>query len=542
MNHTIRRQLLELNLDGKQPPFDLQNRLNDDYYHTLLPILEKWFDDNSTEDETLYIDHLVIDLGAFRSRDFNDQELKDRLIDKLKTIDITHSSNTQSAAIRRSARHNAHSQWLFYMEKGYLPWNLLRITKEWENKVLETLAVNYEAITQLKQKLLTQTHILIRITLQHDAVFLTRLIEILTARSQNGLTRYLIELHQLLVHISQQEPLSIPSPAQIWQGILALAAASTQNRQNTTPLQLTHTLLTHYWINHTKPTPNPTPNPNLEDYLLKHPLAIAILTNNASTQIQSPTLTLTPPTVPATHPTPEQQPSTPVDTTIINKTTSTHEPIKPQNQEPQPIPKESPKNTDPQSAPIETHHEPTSGNTDTPARFDPDQLPEEGLFASNAGIILAHPFLNNLFKTTRLVANGKFIDIHTQQKAIHLIHYLATGHEQAEEHSLVIPKLICGVPLEFPLSQKISWQESELNEATQLLEGLIDHWGVKNITVEGLRGNFLTRSGKINPKNGKLHLIMEKHAVDILIRTYPLPWNMSIIKLPWLPSPIHLDW
>ncbi|WP_431217983.1 contractile injection system tape measure protein [Puia sp. P3] len=36
--------------------------------------------------------------------------------------------------------------------------------------------------------------------------------------------------------------------------------------------------------------------------------------------------------------------------------------------------------------------------------------------------------------------------------------------------------------------------------------------------------------------------MIEKHAVDILVRTYPFPWNMSIIKLPWLQQAIHLDW
>src|SRR5512140_2216638 len=135
MDHIIRRQLLELTLDGSQPPFNLQNRLRDEYYHTLLPILEEWFDRLAGEEEVLYIDTLVLDLGIFSSKEFHDEELKRRLTKQLQSPETTislhvadgHTPPTQ----RRSTGHNACRQWLWYMEKGYLPWNLLRPDKEW---------------------------------------------------------------------------------------------------------------------------------------------------------------------------------------------------------------------------------------------------------------------------------------------------------------------------------------------------------------------------------------------------------------------------
>jgi hypothetical protein len=176
------------------------------------------------------------------------------------------------------------------------------------------------------------------------------------------------------------------------------------------------------------------------------------------------------------------------------------------------------------------------------ANLTVDELPGEGLFIGNAGVILTHPFLNHLFKLTGLVANGRFIDEQHRQKAIHLIHYLATGSTTAEEHELAIAKILCACPLEEPMEKQLVWTPEELQHADALLEGLISHWGVKGITPEGLRGNFLTRNGKIYTRSEKIYLTIEQHAVDILIRTYALPWNMSFIKLPWFSQAIHLDW
>jgi len=92
------------------------------------------------------------------------------------------------------------------------------------------------------------------------------------------------------------------------------------------------------------------------------------------------------------------------------------------------------------------------------------------------------------------------------------------------------------------MEKQLVWTQEELQLADDLLEGLISHWGVKGVTPEGLRGNFLTRNGKISTKPDKICLTIQQHAVDILIRVYALPWNMSIIKLPWLKQAIHLDW
>jgi len=604
MDHIIRRQLLELTIDSQQEPFDLQNRLNDHFYLVLLPILEKWFDHLSGEEEIIHIDQLVLDLGVFSKKEFNEQTLKERLTQKLQTLDILHSTGTNSTHTpqHRTTRQNAFEQWVWYMEKGYLPWQLLRINKEWENKVLETLATDYNAISRLRSILNTQPQTLTRIVLQHDEIFLQRLVEILTTVEQSTLPQTLQELRRLcenapglLPHTAHNvntpstrntlpntsPPLPVPSVEHIWQDTLLLAA--TMGRAGTTQ-QLGHRLFTRYWND------RPFSRSALTSYLTSYPMAKSLFTGYAQVTNKStapshqpitpanPSATspsTMPPSPPSPSPmppssmtpspaTPSSIPLSPIPPSPAPPSPTTGQPAQPAGSfpgQPDPIPPTAPSHLTGQGtdipATINRQPAPTgplsqSPNDTTPpalnptpapiSTFTPDDLPDEGLFVANAGIILTHPFLNPLFKRVELLKEGKFIDEEKRQKAIHLLHYLATGHTTADEHELVFAKILCACPLDAPMKKQLVWTSDELQEGDALLEGLISHWGVKGISPEGLRGNYLTRNGKIYTKNDRMHITIEKHAIDILIRTYPLPWNMSIIKLPWFNQTIHLDW
>jgi len=333
--------------------------------------------------------------------------------------------------------------------------------------------------------------------------------------------------------------LTIPTTEKAWQDTLMLAA--TLGKEGSTE-SLTHRLLIHYWPEYQQFVPA------LQDYLTTHPIARQLVEQPSSPSAVSPTPS-TPfnPSTPSTPVTPST-PSTSFTASDIHppqtNPLSTYDPLHPESK-PQPYilppalasgtPALAPTTSTP---PIKAIPVPPA----IPTHLLTEHLPEEGLFLLNAGVILTHPFLSHLFKLSGLLASGKFIADATRQKAIHLLHYLSTGRTISEEFELAAAKILCGCPLEYPIEKQSIITPDEMKEADSLLEGLLNHWGVKNITVEGLRGNFLTRNGKLTPKNDKLHLVIEKHVVDILVRTYPFPWNMSIIKLPWLQQAIHLDW
>jgi hypothetical protein len=78
-------------------------------------------------------------------------------------------------------------------------------------------------------------------------------------------------------------------------------------------------------------------------------------------------------------------------------------------------------------------------------------------------------------------------------------------------------------------------------ESELLLKDVIRYWGVlKNTGIEGLRETFLQRPGKLSHNQNGWKLIVEQKTVDILIGS--LPWGLGIIKLPWMPEMLFVEW
>jgi hypothetical protein len=166
---------------------------------------------------------------------------------------------------------------------------------------------------------------------------------------------------------------------------------------------------------------------------------------------------------------------------------------------------------------------------------------DQGIYLQNAGVVLLHPFLPSLFRRLQLVKEGKFENIHAQQKAMYLIHYMATGHLTAEEYELPIAKVLCAWPLEIPVDKNIVLSTDELNETDAMLGAAIEQWTVlKNTSANGLREGFLQRSGKLFTENEKLYLRVESQSIDVLLDQ--LPWVLSMIKLPWMRELLRVEW
>lgn len=166
---------------------------------------------------------------------------------------------------------------------------------------------------------------------------------------------------------------------------------------------------------------------------------------------------------------------------------------------------------------------------------------DHGIYLENAGVVLLHPFLSSLFKRLLIVKEGKFENIKAQQKALYLIHYMATGRLTAEEYELPVAKVLCAWPLELPVDKNISIFSDEINETDAMLGAAIEQWTVlKNTSVAGLREGFLQRSGKLYTENEKLYLRVEEQSIDVLLDQ--LPWVLSMIKLPWMKELLRVEW
>ena len=163
----------------------------------------------------------------------------------------------------------------------------------------------------------------------------------------------------------------------------------------------------------------------------------------------------------------------------------------------------------------------------------------EGLYVDCAGMVLLHPFLPRIFEGLGIAAEDRLLQ---PERALCLLHYLATGQDVAPEYALILPKLLCNFPLDAPVDSLVELTTAEREETTALLEAVIGHWeALRNTSIDGLRGTFLVRPGKVSLRDdGDWLLQVEAKSFDILLDQ--LPWEITIIKLPWMEKMLWVEW
>ncbi|WP_262965037.1 contractile injection system tape measure protein [Methylobacter psychrophilus] len=164
---------------------------------------------------------------------------------------------------------------------------------------------------------------------------------------------------------------------------------------------------------------------------------------------------------------------------------------------------------------------------------------KEGIYIENAGLILLHPFLPQFLKALGLVTEDLLLQ---PERAICLLHFMVTGQTVAPEYELILSKILCNMPLETPIESDMALTDAEKAEAEALLEAVIQHWdALRNTSIDGLRGTFLLRLGKLSLRDdGDWLLQVESKTVDILLNH--LPWGISMIQLPWMQRMLWVEW
>lgn len=169
----------------------------------------------------------------------------------------------------------------------------------------------------------------------------------------------------------------------------------------------------------------------------------------------------------------------------------------------------------------------------------PEELTE--YYVQQAGVILTWPFLAHLFKHTGYLDNKEFKEVEYQQRAVHLLGYIAAGENQFEEQELVLAKFLCGWPLAKPVAKTVQLTDEEKNEAEEMLQYLILRWAVlKSTSVGGLRDSFFLREGKLLKEDENWRLLVEQKSFDLLLDH--LPYSISLIRLPWNKDMLKVDW
>jgi hypothetical protein len=178
---------------------------------------------------------------------------------------------------------------------------------------------------------------------------------------------------------------------------------------------------------------------------------------------------------------------------------------------------------------------------DTAGQPEPaDSQAVAGYYPDNAGLVLLHPFLPRFFEGLGLTEHNQLLQ---PERALCLLHFLATGQLSAPEHALALPKLLCGVPLARPVATDLALTMAEIDEAEVLLQAVVRHWtALRSTSADALRGTFLARAGKLSPRPASADWLLQVEPMSYDILLDQLPWGMSMIQLPWMPQLLRVEW
>ena len=161
-------------------------------------------------------------------------------------------------------------------------------------------------------------------------------------------------------------------------------------------------------------------------------------------------------------------------------------------------------------------------------------------YIQNAGLLLLHPFIKELFKSCQLI-DEENTTIVNKEVATHLLHYVATKKECDYEHNMLFEKFLCGLPIGYPIKREIKIPEAYKLEAEEMLSSVVNHWtALKSTSSAIVRNEFLQRDGKLDLQESNPKIYIERKTQDILLDR--IPWNISIVKIPWIEKLIYTEW
>lgn len=193
MNHLIGQQIIDLQLSPELEAATIQHQFSQLYWQELVPELDQLFNQLTTADEVITIDRLEIDLGHFAPSELRKEIILPMITHQIKDWLSKNNKNKHFASKQQKAK-SIFDKWLFFLKNGYLPWSLKVLPKDWEEKILASLAENKLAFQQLAQLLMDYPYTQQRLIQQYKASFLQKIITTFTAKKQVLLADFAINL------------------------------------------------------------------------------------------------------------------------------------------------------------------------------------------------------------------------------------------------------------------------------------------------------------------------------------------------------------
>ncbi len=163
------------------------------------------------------------------------------------------------------------------------------------------------------------------------------------------------------------------------------------------------------------------------------------------------------------------------------------------------------------------------------------------VYLDTAGVVLLWPFLGRFFERLGLLTAERFKDVAAVQRAVGLLHYLATEEAAPPEYRLPLAKVLCGLEPEEVFLLEPPLSAEEMNECNLLLDAVIEHAPIlRTMSITGFRGTFLLRQGILGQRDGAWLLRVERETYDIVLERFP--WSVDWVKLPWMAAPLRVEW
>lgn len=563
MQHLIACQRFELKLSDRDKAFELQQHLSSYNEQKLAPAMAELFDKWVGPSEVLRFERLEIDLGHLSFDQLFQGNWETLLLLQLENVLKSHSAGPNNGAAHQQFLKSQYrfDQWLHFLEYGQFAWEgVLPPRETLYAELLEFIEKDPAGLPRLRQKLIGNPAALRRLVLQHPVDFL---LEILKKSSHSNSTEpmkrvleawknmfnqpshtrawdeavqntVLPDLRRLLARVWGENPgaedsFFTASPAftrahiarmerhaEVWAlAAWLFSAASSQrfdSREHTCwqlclePLMMQVDLkswLAAVYHENTLETPQVFRQFLEQNYPEVVKPKSAKLSTSKTTDSETPA-------------------ASPFPAPIHRAKSATYQ-------------------ADRQSD--VSKQEVSSAEFVVSNGYEASLEPETAWYVPNAGLVILNPFLVSFFERLSLLNDEKcFVDEWSRQQAALCLHYLATGETRAEESAMLVPKLLCGMPLHhYPIDGTLEINPEQAEEAEALLEAVVEHWGaLGNTSPDGLREGFLQRAGKVQTHDLGFNMKIECQTLDILLNQ--MPWGFGTIKLPWMPQLMVVEW
>ncbi|NEQ45467.1 MAG: hypothetical protein F6K00_18770 [Leptolyngbya sp. SIOISBB] len=165
---------------------------------------------------------------------------------------------------------------------------------------------------------------------------------------------------------------------------------------------------------------------------------------------------------------------------------------------------------------------------------------EEDVYVDAAGMVILHPFLQELFNSLDLLCDRQFGNVIAQRRAVALLTYLTFGDRSVPEYELLLPKLLVNWPWAEPLPPD-ELTVAERAACDELMAAVLRHWSaLHSSSADWLREAFFWRDGKLTRVDDGWRLTIERQAQDVLLNR--LPWGLGVIRLPWMTDFLYVSW